>query len=41
MTNLSFREQGNERFKAGDFKEAEELYSAAYAFSDRSGTGRD
>jgi hypothetical protein len=34
MTNLSFREQGNERFKAGDFKEAEELYSAASVFSD-------
>lgn len=30
MTNLSFREQGNDRFKAGEFKEAEELYSAAY-----------
>lgn len=29
MTNLSFREQGNDRFKAGEFKEAEELYSAA------------
>ena len=41
MTNLSFREQGNERFKAGDFKEAEELYSAAYVFFVRSAIGRD
>ncbi|KIW61111.1 hypothetical protein PV05_01271 [Exophiala xenobiotica] len=36
MTNLSFREQGNERFKAGDYKEAEELYSAAIAEHSRS-----
>ncbi|KIW12147.1 hypothetical protein PV08_09422 [Exophiala spinifera] len=36
MTNLSFREQGNERFKAGEYKEAEELYSAAIAEHSRS-----
>ncbi|KAJ9629136.1 hypothetical protein, variant 1 [Exophiala oligosperma] len=36
MTNLSFREQGNDRFKAGEFKEAEELYSAAIAEHSRS-----
>lgn len=30
MTNATFREQGNERFKAGEYKEAEDLYSKAY-----------
>ncbi|KIV86946.1 hypothetical protein PV11_02522 [Exophiala sideris] len=36
MTNLSFREQGNERFKAGEYKEAEDLYSKAIAEHSRS-----
>jgi hypothetical protein len=33
MVNMSFRELGNEHFKAGQYKEAEQLYTEAHVYA--------